>query len=300
MPARGMYPYSNAGGAAPSLPAGSLTLNVDAAMPLRITVERVCTSQAPLSELEAHLARGIAADDDHTGGTPLMIAARYGRVDCLELLLSSGATPNFEGRTEVNLTNRGAAAAMDRWMNGAVSPLYISAEQGHAHCVSTLLLAGADANFINTKDGSTPLSASCANGHVDCAMRLISAGAKMDTELTDGSTALHVSCRGGFFECAQLLVDRGCDVDAIDHDGQTPLIVAVARVQQLPAPQRAQAMLAMLAAASKGGGTKDDKRAPGAAEPGRVAELEARVRQLEAQLADQDALLTPRSRAQVR
>ena len=156
--------------------------------PLRLTVERICQQQLPVSELEAHLARGLAAEDDASGGTPLLIAAHYGRADCVELLLASGASANFEGRTEVNLTNRGTAAALDRWRKGSVSPLYVSAQEGHPECVSILLIAGADPNFAHTKDGSTPLYVSCGAGHSDCAIRLSSAGAFVN-KIRDRSAA---------------------------------------------------------------------------------------------------------------
>ena len=270
--------------------------------PLRVTVERVCLKQATIEDLIAHLAKGIHVDDDSSGGTPLLIAASHGRVDCLEMLLTAGASPNFVGRTEVNNTNRGAAAALDRWMNGAVSPLYVSAQEGHAECVSMLILAGAEVNLAHTKDGSTPLYVACAKGHSDCAARLLSAGAEIEKARTDdGTTPLATCCQNGSYDCAQLLLSYGASVDAQNADGHTPLSLAFRHVKmsRADAPRReaiAQACLALL----------DPTRSVVA--QSRVAMLEAHVKNLQEQLydgawtrraaPDEEGSLTPRSRAQ--
>ena len=223
-----------------SVSANILPLATNAVVPLRITVESICTNAASLDALHEHLARGIHPDDDISGGTPLLIAASHGHAGCLEALLCAGADPNFAGRTEVNLTNRGAAAALDRWMNGTITPLYITAQQGHASCVSILILAGANPNDARSNDGTTPLYATCSNGHADCAARLLSAGADPNKPALDGSTPLGICCRQGHVECARLLCGHDANVDARDGAGHTPLQHAFDYMQLQPWERRVQ------------------------------------------------------------
>lgn len=218
-----------------------LPLQLQAAVPLRQTVERICLNNSTIDELHSHLQRGVNPDDDASGGTPLLIASYHGRADCVETLLSAGASPNFEGRTEVNLTNRGAAAALDRWMNGSVTPLYVAAQRGHAECVSMLVLAGANVNQAQDSDGATPLFASCTHGHVDCAARLLSAGSLVDQARWDGTTPLAMCCREGHVECARLLCSKGASVDVLTMDGGlSPMAEAFARAKQQPPELRVQ------------------------------------------------------------
>lgn len=218
----------------------SLTLPVNEAVPLRITVERICRGEGSIDELHAHIARGMHPDDDASGGTPLLIAAFHGQKECLEALLCSGADPNFAGRTEVNLTNRGAAAALDMWMNGTVTPLYVAAQHGHGSCVSQLILARAHVDCEHTKDGSTPLYASCSHGHSDCVARLLSAGADVQKACRDGATPLAACCRQGHGECARLLCERGASIDSPDRAGNTPMMLAFTYVQTLPSKSRVE------------------------------------------------------------
>jgi hypothetical protein len=142
----------------------------------------------------------------------------------------------------------------------------------------------------------------------------------------DGATPLHASCRGGFFECAKLLTDRGASIDAVDKAGQTPMSAAVVFAMSVPAAQRTQACLAMLAAASApASAPKAPPASPRISDneaallsalsnrvsvsdaSNRVQHLERTVAILRMQLAaangevpegDSDALLSPRSRAQ--
>ena len=219
---------------------------------LRAFVQRVCTdSEATAAELTAHLEKHPLQDEQDVGedGTPLMVAASYGRADLLDILITAGASPNLIGRADHELTNRGVLASMDprKLIHGDTSPLYIAAQAGHAECVSLLILSGADLNFAHTIDGSTALFISCEHGHTDCVARLMSAGAAVDQpRMSDRRTPLGAACEKGHHECARLLCARGANIDHKDVQGETPFGLAFGRAQALPADQRVEACLALL------------------------------------------------------
>ena len=200
------------------LDAGLATLPSGDPPTLHAIVERACQASdeaetaAAVEALRQQLAQfpldgsgssGVSAAEERVeaAGTALMLAAAEGRADCLDCILEAGtathqasALANFQGRTDPNLTNRGVVAAMDRWINGTASPLYVAAQAGHATCVSLLLVCGADPNFAHTLDASTPLYACCEGGHVDVVARLLAAGASPDQPREEGTTPLMACC----------------------------------------------------------------------------------------------------------
>jgi hypothetical protein len=72
------------------------------------------------------------------------------------------------------------------------SPLLVAASNGHAHCVSLLLSAGADCNSVDSQL-NTPLHAACRNGHAETARVLLDAPGIQPFRLnTSRMTALDV------------------------------------------------------------------------------------------------------------
>jgi len=141
------------------------------------------------------------------GGTPLGAACRSGHVDCVELMLSVGASVD-KARTDDKRT-----------------PLFEACWNGHADCAQALLDAGADVNLARAADGRTPLFEACANGNEDCVQALLAAGAVVDQRLAgSGATPLLVACQDGAVDTADLLCQAGADVDLprLD-DGATPI-----------------------------------------------------------------------------
>ena len=283
-----------------------LTLNVSTVevKSLRGIVETICTQGEPSGQaLKSHL-ESFPLSDKEEDGTALMVAAKHGRSDLLDILIGAGMPPNLVGRPTLD-SNRGVMAAVDRWMNGEASALYIAAQAGHAECVSLLILANANANFEHTQDGSSPLYASCEAGHPECAARLLTAGANADhPRKTDGRTPLGAACANGHYECARLLCSHGAVVDKAPQMAEatfTPFDLAVQYSRSHASASRVmEACLAML------GPVPMDAS-------GRIAALEAQVDALKIQLeeangrllaavdaggaATDDVPLTPRSRA---
>ncbi len=76
---------------------------------------------------------------DETGETPLMLAARKGRVEALQLLIEAGA--DLDARNEAGQT-----------------ALFLAVMKEHTEAVRVLIEAGADINAM-TPEGETPLDA---------------------------------------------------------------------------------------------------------------------------------------------
>lgn len=72
--------------------------------------------------------------------TPLYVAARYGRLDCLRFLIKAGGDPNM------NLTGNPFSISM---------PIFVSAYNQHRECYNLLIESGADVScFANLVDDS--------------------------------------------------------------------------------------------------------------------------------------------------
>ncbi|KAM8888940.1 ankyrin repeat and SOCS box protein 3 isoform 2-T2 [Synchiropus picturatus] len=88
----------------------------------------------------------LEARDDHEI-TPLFVAAQYGRQECLEILIKSGADVN--------------AQAAD-----LATPLMIASQEGHSACVDLLLDQGADPNLACSLDWpQLPIHVAAQCGH---------------------------------------------------------------------------------------------------------------------------------------
>uniref|UniRef100_A0A8C1PE23 Uncharacterized protein n=1 Tax=Cyprinus carpio TaxID=7962 RepID=A0A8C1PE23_CYPCA len=112
-------------------------------------IQKLLSNKSP-EELEA------LAEEKTQGGTPLLIASRYGHLEVVEYLLEHckagvelGGAVSFDGET----------------IEGA-PPLWAASAAGHLPVVKTLLKHGASVNST-TLTNSTPLRAACFDGHLE-------------------------------------------------------------------------------------------------------------------------------------
>lgn len=175
-------------------------------------------------------------DDDDWN---LILAAEWGIIPAVELLLKRGADPNAH-----------------TWDN--VTPLMIAAEQGFYNISKMLISYGADMNAeptvgvsallgatmydrldvvelliqnyanINITDskGVTALMYASAYNYYVMADMLVFYGADVNTQDNDGNTALMVATHAGNKDIVDVLLVNGAEVDLADEKGNTPLIVA--------------------------------------------------------------------------
>ena len=112
------------------------------------------------------------------GFPPLHLAAFFGQVDAVRLLLARGAVVDRNGTG---------------WMTG--TPLHAAASGSHASVVRMLLAAGADPNN-RQRHGYTPLHSAAANGDLEGVGVLLDAGADPAATNDDGETPLVLAERG--------------------------------------------------------------------------------------------------------
>ncbi len=188
---------------------------------------------------------------------PLTLAAFYGDMPALKLLLANGADPNLSTKLNADYYNRVYGLTS---VGGNATPLTAAVSQKHPDAVAELIQAKADPNG-STADGY-PLIFSALSDHptlkallegganpnlLDREARspLLSAvmmqGGQPAVELLLGHkahvnvgragygwTPLHEAANRGNKAIAELLLKAGADVNARDRGGSTPLYRAVA------------------------------------------------------------------------
>lgn len=145
----------------------------------------------------ALIRNGAKVNLNNKGWTPLMSAARFGRLRNAELLLENGA--------DVKMT-----------LNNGLTALMIAAENGHDRVVDALVKKGAD---IDTKMnmGWTALMFAAQNGHLSVVETLLSKGANANVRDTKygGITALMAASVQGHVMIVKALLMNGVDVNVL-------------------------------------------------------------------------------------
>ena len=142
---------------------------------------------------------------DPRGTTPLMMAATYGNLESMKILIDAGA--------KVNAANEFGATAL----------LWCAADQAK---VQLLLAHGADVN-TQSKQGRTPLLiAAGTNGNSNTVRMLLEKGANPAAADNTGATPLQMAAMAGDTASIRLLLAAKAPADQAAKDGTTPLLNA--------------------------------------------------------------------------
>jgi len=230
---------------AATTPKGECALQFAACSP------RVAEAPAAVALLLAHGAPTEQASS--CSGTPLTIAAAWGRAEVVRLLLAAGADPcalsagcdatpliaaarapaadpvrarsaevvrallSAQPRVKVNATNAaGETALLAAARVGSGEQLAV---------VQALLDAGADARYADG-EGATALHAAAELGNATLLRTLLQAGAEVHACNEAGETALHFAACSGCVDALTALLQAGAEAGAKRNDGTTPLMLA--------------------------------------------------------------------------
>lgn len=172
----------------------------------------------------------------------LHYAVRSRSVECVELLLESGAAVNpltlysetplhiavcehYEELVEI-LLGAGADVRASRGTSKMAS-LHLAAHEGHDKIVKLLLDAGANPKQTNSR-GQAALHLAARSQSADTVQELLKRKADPNAKDQDGKTPLHAGIFKGSrcYECLELLLSAGADPSIADDAGYTPLHLA--------------------------------------------------------------------------
>ncbi|XP_048257810.1 serine/threonine-protein phosphatase 6 regulatory ankyrin repeat subunit A-like [Haliotis rufescens] len=180
--------------------------------------------------------------------TPVMLAARNGHKEVVELLVKKGAdlslaynTPGsnvlhlacFYGHVDVvkYLLSQDTVDVNSRGRYKQ-TPMMRAAKNGHKEVVELLVKKGADLSLAYNADGSNVLHLACVNGHVDVVKYLLSQDTvNINSRGWRKRTPMMRAAEEGYKEVVELLVSKGADASLVDKRGNNLLHLACQRGQ---------------------------------------------------------------------
>ncbi|CAM9225313.1 unnamed protein product [Ectocarpus sp. 6 AP-2014] len=192
-------------------PKGYLPIQRAAANGLTAALRELLSSSS--TTITKRRKRGIGKIDldatvPQSGKTALVLGARMGHVEIVQMLLGAGASASLADR-------RGWTA------------LHFASWKGHLRVVWELLGAGVNSAPLSDKLW-TPLLAAALGGHSVIVRQLIGAGASVSERTSKGWNALHMASQAGHTDVVRALLVAGADVDAVGDKGWTALMTAAA------------------------------------------------------------------------
>ncbi|KAF2893544.1 hypothetical protein ILUMI_12632, partial [Ignelater luminosus] len=160
---------------------------------------------------------------------PLQLAAEYGHIDLIELLLSLDVHIDVKdtkkGWTALHyaaMHNRGEAVALLLSKGANIeakdymeeTPLIWAVRAGHQVIAAILLAEGADIETKTLRD-QTPLIISVRCGREDMVELLLSAGANINAKDKDDYSALDCAVYLGHKQIVTLLLSKGCEISTV-------------------------------------------------------------------------------------
>lgn len=197
-----------------------------------------------VAQVRSLLAAGADANEKVRRDYPLNIAAVYGPVEMVTILLEAGAGLEQPGRDGLHplhnavilghrdivtlLIQRGAVVdARDRLGR---TPLVSFAAKGGSdiEIPKMLLAAGAGPNIESAKEDDSPtaLQYAAETGSLELAELLIAAHAHVNHRNVWGWSPLHQAVQNVRLEIVRLLIAHGADVNLANNLGKTPIYYA--------------------------------------------------------------------------
>ncbi|MFC0773397.1 ankyrin repeat domain-containing protein [Terrimonas alba] len=198
--------------------------------------------------IETFLKKGMAPNvllpEDEK---PLHLAAEYGQLDIVKLLVNAGANVNEKSKGETALKRAIEQKKLDcakfllqagtRINTGdekEESLLFTAARYFDRDIFQELLNNKANVNVETWMDGPL-LNYAVENENVDCINMLLKAGVNINAKDRNGKNALHIAAASDSKDAAtiiQLLHKAGINMNIKDDDGKTPLTIAIEELRE--------------------------------------------------------------------
>ena len=178
---------------------------------------------------------------DNTGRTPMYLAAGFGHIEIVKLLLNLTDNPNAprdNGKTPIYFAaGKGYLEILKLLMNSTenphipdkegVTPINIAAHEGQLEVVKFLLNSTTANPNIPDINGETPLNAAAGNGHIEIVKLLMNSTENPNSSDNFGRTPIYEASKQGYFEIVKSLMKSTENPNAPDNYGRTPLKIAM-------------------------------------------------------------------------
>ena len=182
----------------------------------------------------------IQAVRNAAGYTPLMLAARAGKIEVMRFLLERGASYNVadsDGRSLIELSihwgnpevisllqEHGANYQHVTTAGSDMHPIWKAVHEGQGASVAKLLDGGVSVEYEH--NGVRMLQLAIEVDNLEVVRLLLERGAAVDVPDLRGWTALHSAAWSGNVETILLVLQKTENKEAKDHQGWTPLDLA--------------------------------------------------------------------------
>ena len=177
---------------------------------------------------------------DNTGRTPMYLAAGFGHIEIVKLLLNLTNNPNAprdNGKTPIYFAaGKGYLEILKLLMNSTenphipdkegVTPINIAAHEGQLEVVKFLLNSTTANPNIPDNNGETPLNAAAGNGHIEIVKLLMNSTENPNSSDNFGRTPIYEASKQGYFEIVKSLMKSTENPNAPMNNGVTPIFVA--------------------------------------------------------------------------
>lgn len=185
--------------------------------------------------------------------TPLVVAAKYNRLEIAKVLCDKGADVNsiacaaeiehesgyspliwaaFNCNKTMAELLLARGAGVDRTGAEGDTPLMIASRSGCLDLVRRFIEKGATINKVCEYDGATALAIAAGKGHLEIADYLIEYGAKIDIKDNYGRTLLAQAASAGSLPEVRYFFEKGLPVNGRDDSGHTPMFYALGKTSE--------------------------------------------------------------------
>uniref|UniRef100_A0A8C6P4D2 Ankyrin repeat and death domain containing 1B n=1 Tax=Nothobranchius furzeri TaxID=105023 RepID=A0A8C6P4D2_NOTFU len=195
------------------------------------------------------LQRRVKVDQkDKYGVAPLHLAAWFGSLDIMKLLVQVGAEQKIENEEGLNILHCAAIndhseiveyiindlqmRELDRDDQSECRPFALAAEHGCVQMLNTLMEPHNMATMKPNKRGDTPLHLAARNGHLDAVQLLLQNMENVTCNVTENvcfqhlNAPLHLAVKNSHLPVIHSLLAAGCNINVTDKTSQTALHLA--------------------------------------------------------------------------